>query len=435
MSRHHTDWIKAYLRFTSHLEAPPAFHLWTAVSTIAGALRGKCWIDMGYFRWKPNFFVVFVAPPGIANKSSTSGVGMDLLRRVDGINFGPDAATWQALTQSLAMNVDTVPFPDGTHLPMSCMTIAASELGTFLDVQNREMIDVLVDLWDGRNVTWKKITKTSGEDAIPNPWINLIAGTTPAWIGSNMPEYAIGGGFTSRCVFVHAESKHKLVAYPHLHIPPDHEAIKQRLVEDLVAISQLVGPFRLSDEAIEIGTKWYNDHWERTPEHLRDDRIAGYVSRKQTHLHKIAMVLSAARRDDMLITADELNAGLVLLGSIELSMNKVFNAITDDVDVKAIATFIGMLKQCGGGATKTELYRRLCTRMSFAVFEEACRACIGAGHVQLRQLGDNLMVILLPTPPSHLPQAADTSADPSAKSPAVPAPAPALGSSGESAPS
>jgi hypothetical protein len=76
------------------------------------------------------------------------------------------------------------------------------------------MVDLLVSLWDGKQGAFEKKTKGSGSDSVENPWINLIACTTPAWIAGNFPEYMIGGGFTSRCIFVYAEKKAKLVAYP-----------------------------------------------------------------------------------------------------------------------------------------------------------------------------------------------------------------------------
>ena len=59
--------------------------------------------------------------------------------------------------------------------------------------------------------SFKKISKHAGNDDVVNPWINIIACTTPAWIAGNFPEYMIGGGFTSRCVFVYADAKERFV--------------------------------------------------------------------------------------------------------------------------------------------------------------------------------------------------------------------------------
>lgn len=151
MPRKLQNWLEAYLDYSSVSEAPSHFHFWTGVSTIAGALRRRVWIDMAHFQWTPNMYIVFVAPPGIVSKSTTISIGTRLLKEVEDIYWGPDAVTWQALTQALAESSMEI-LIDQQFYPMSCITIAASELGTFLDPHDREMIDVMVSLWDGRSV-------------------------------------------------------------------------------------------------------------------------------------------------------------------------------------------------------------------------------------------------------------------------------------------
>ena len=44
-----SNWIEAYTAFTNNTEAPEKFHRWTAISTIAGALNRKCWVNIGRF--------------------------------------------------------------------------------------------------------------------------------------------------------------------------------------------------------------------------------------------------------------------------------------------------------------------------------------------------------------------------------------------------
>lgn len=148
MARHFSNWLDAYREHARHSEAPDVFHYWTGVATIAGALRRKVWIDMGYFKWHPNFFIFFVAPPGIVAKSTTADIGLRLLTELPFINMGPAATSWQALVKKLSEIQEEVAYPDGSFQAMSAITIVASELGTFLDPRDRGMIDALVSLWD-----------------------------------------------------------------------------------------------------------------------------------------------------------------------------------------------------------------------------------------------------------------------------------------------
>lgn len=325
--RYFKNWLQAYIDYTQHLEAPTAFHFWSGISAIAGALRRRVWLDMGYFQWSPNFYIILVAKPGIVQKSTSSGIAADILRDVEGIKFGPSSLTWQALVQSMAQSAEAVDLGGGVYRPMSCITIVASELGTLLDPHNRELVDVLTDLWDGKTGSWERKTKTSGHDIIENPWINIIACTTPAWMAQNMPEVMLGGGFASRCVFVYAETKRHLCAYPQDHIPPDFAEQRKKLLHDLELISMLKGSYTLSPDAKAFGEKWYSELHTNIPAHLTEERYGGYVARKQTHVHKIAMVLSAAARGDMLITVEDLQTSIAILDAVERDMHKIYSRI------------------------------------------------------------------------------------------------------------
>lgn len=220
--RNYADWLTAFMDYASYGEAPRHLYFWTGVSAIAGALRRKVWIDQAYFKWFPNFYIILVAPPGIVSKSTTAGIGMSLLRKVPGIKFGPDVVTWPALVSAFADATEGFEYGGAIHT-MSALTLESSEFGNLLNPQDKDMVDLLVALWDGKPGTFEKKTKHSGNDTIENPWINLIACTTPSWIAGNFPEYMIGGGFTSRCIFVYADQKAKYVAYPGLRVPKNLE--------------------------------------------------------------------------------------------------------------------------------------------------------------------------------------------------------------------
>jgi hypothetical protein len=381
VSRNFDNWINGYIDYTDNLEAPLVFHLWTGIATIAGALRGKCWIDMGYFKWKPNFFVVFVAPPGIVSKSTTLNVGMGLLRQVEGVHFGPESATWQAVTDAFREAEEVVPqIAD----KMSALTIVASELGTFLDPKNREMIDILNDLWDGRSVPWQRRTKGEGTTEIQNPWLNFAGCTTPAWIQENFPQYAIGGGFTSRTVFVYGEEKRALIAYPKLEMDSlgnQYASDRLKLVNDLRKISALAGEFVLTNDAIEWGKDWYARHWKHAPQNLNLELYGGYIARKQTHIHKLAMVISAAERDDMVIHPSDLARGHELITSLEPSFARVFSALADNREVHYLAALIKLVER-HRKISKVELWRQMMHIMTHDQFEGALRGALIAERVR-----------------------------------------------------
>lgn len=386
MSRNFSDYITAFQQYATFSEAPPKMHFWTAVSTIAGALRRKVWIDQYYFKWYPNFYVIFVAPPGVVAKTTTADVGMDLLRRVPGVRFGPSVVTWQALVQAFAEGQEGFEYPAGTLNTMAALTISSGEFGNLLNPQDKDMVDMLVNLWDGKG--FKKITKHSGSDDVVNPWINLIACTTPAWIAGNFPEYMIGGGFTSRCVFVYTDKKERLVPYPGMVVPKGIDDYQNALVQDLERIALMAGEYKLSKEALEWGSEWYANHNTKRQPHLDDDRFGGYVARKQTHIHKLAMVLAASESDGLIITKDHLFRAARMVTDLEIEMVKVFSKIGMNDEAVAATRLLEFIKK-RQTCSYTEAYRYVHAQFpQFRLFDEIIMGLVKTKRVMMSQVGD-----------------------------------------------
>lgn len=392
VSRCFKDWLTAFCDYASFGEAPRRMYFWVGVSAVAGALRRRVWIDQAYFRWYPNFYIVLVAPPGIVSKSTTAGISMNLLRQVPGIHFGPDVVTWQALIGAFANAKEEFKFGD-EYFPMCAMTIESSEFGNLLNPQDKDMVDLLVTLWDGKQGAFTKVTKMSGNDSVENPWINIVACTTPAWIAGNFPEYIIGGGFTSRCLFVYAEQKEKYVAYPGLKVPKNIKEVEKALVHDLEYISNFfVGPYHLDQSAVTWGENWYEHHYKNRPDGLDDERFGGYIARKQTHIHKLAMILSAATKDAQVITAEDLALANTMVSELEADMPRVFAKIGRTEQSVQAERLLNYIKR-RGKLSYDEAYRFIHAYFPDAAdFEGIVTGLIRAGYVKLNATTQPIML-------------------------------------------
>lgn len=366
-------------------EAPRHMHFWSGVSAVAGALRRRVWIDQRYFKWYPNFYIVLVAPPGIVSKSTTAGIAMNLLRKVPGVNFGPDVVTWPALVESFASVTEAFEYKE-QFLPMSALTLESSEFGNLLDPQDKQMVDLLVALWDGKEGAFEKKTKSSGNDKVENPWINLIACTTPSWIAGNFPEYMIGGGFTSRTVFVYADTKAKYVAYPADHVPANFEAQAQSLVDDLTHIStHCIGEYVLTPAAKAWGEAWYSRHYAVRPSNLDPERFGGYIARKQTHIHKLALILAASSGDENWITEDHLLIADNMITDLEPDMKFVFSKIGRS-DSSTYAERLVAYIHAKQAVPYQDAYRYIHSYFpSMRDYEDILRGCLSAGYIKLEQ--------------------------------------------------
>lgn len=381
MQRNFSDWITAYVKYASVTEAPKRMHFWSAISAVAGVLRRRVWIDMKRFTWYPSFYIIFVGPPGVIAKSTTIDISHDLLKEVPGIKFGPNAITWQALVSAFAAASESFEYQE-TFVPMSPLTLAASELGSLLNLQDRDMVNLLIELWDGKK-KYEKITKMSGNDVVEAPWINLIAGTTPHWIADNMPQGMIGGGLSSRCIFVFGDTKERYVAYVDEAVGETDAETRLQLIQDLEQISMLCGPYTISAKARDWGRAWYERFWKDASSRMDDQMLEGYAARKQTHLHKVAMVLSAARGESLCIEQDDLELAEVMLVDLETDMPRVFAKIGRSEESMQAERFIEFIKR-KGLVDYQEAYKMIHVYFpDFRNFEGVLQGAINSGQVMM----------------------------------------------------
>jgi hypothetical protein len=342
-------------------------------------------------------YIILVGPPGVAAKSTSIRNGLNLLEAVPGINFGPQSLTWQALIEAFLQASEVLELPNlPKALTMSCLTIGVSELGTFFDPSNKDFGDLLTAMWDGQKETLRRRTVHKGESVIYNPWLNIIGCTTPSWLKDRFPDTMIGGGLTSRIVFVYGDKKEQLVAYPAEQIKDaDYDQEEQYLLHDLIQISQLAGEYKLSRAAIDFGTTWYDHHNNGgLPSHLRSGRYDGYLSRKQTHVHKLAMVLAAAKRDELVIEIEDLQEALDITSSIEPDMIKVFNSIGVSDEAKVANEVLDLVRNHREILYK-DLWKLCFTTHSQKSFAESLKAAKDAGYVRYEEVAGVTKVIYI----------------------------------------
>ena len=396
--RAYPNWLHGYIEHQRYSESPLNFHLWTGIFTIAAALQRKVYIDELHFQWTPNMYIILVGPPGVAAKSTTMRQGTSMLKQIEGIKFGPQSMTWQALLEAFQEAQTTVKIPGLSEpQPMSCLSIGVGELGTFFDPQNKELTDQLTDMWDGQKVTLARRTVKHGEVKIENVWLNIIACTTPAWLRERFPKVAIGGGLTSRIVFVYGDQKRRYIPYPSQeNVDGRYLEEEKALIHDLKRISQLAGEYKLTPEALEYGGKWYREiHSGKMPEHLRSGRFDGYISRKQSHVHKLAIILAAAKRDELVITLEDLQEAERYVSRIEPDMAKVFESIGVSDSAQNLGELETLIKNYRKISVKA-LYKEVYKTMDQFSFKTSIEAALSAGVIRkdVGEAGDSILTYI-----------------------------------------
>ena len=302
------DFIDLYLDYTKGQESPRDFHFWTAVSLISGAVGRKIWLPRGHDMLYPNHYVILVAGSAMSRKSSAINIGVGLLRRAtqnkidSGLTHGistilsgkmtPEALCRAISSRGLEGMLETDAKPvvaDNTSRP--CY-LFSSELGVFLSkaAQSNGLVDLLIDWYDCPDV-FEYITKTSGSDYVYEVFISLLSATTPDWIAQNVTSSVFNQGFVGRVIFVHSERSDIRIAHPV--VDSVLEKLRDRLVTHIEHRMGMAGEMGLTKDAWDYFETWYNKR-EELPG--LDNVQSGFFGREHTHVLKLAMTFSIARR-------------------------------------------------------------------------------------------------------------------------------------------
>jgi hypothetical protein len=268
-------------------------------------------------------YVVLVGPSGRCRKGTAMNQGMFFLREM-GIKLAAESITREALIRELKQSNDTqVNINSGDMFLHASLTIYSQELTVFLGYNNQALMADLTDWYDCRD-TWTYRTKNMGTDEIIGVWVNLIGATTPDLLQTTLPRDAIGGGLTSRMIFVFEQKKWRTVATPFL--SKEERELQKQLVQDLEKISMMAGEFTVTDSFIDTYVPWYISYSEGSPP-FEDYRFSGYFERRPTHLLKLCMICSASRTSSMEIDKCDFEKALSILTLTEKKMPYTFSGV------------------------------------------------------------------------------------------------------------
>lgn len=346
MTRRLTDWLDSYLTYTEQSEPPKLFHTWTAISTVAAALQRKCVINWGPIRFFPNMYIVLCAPPGKARKGTAMAYGSNFLSRL-GVKVAAESITREALVREImeaySTTIDDVTGEMTFH---SSLTIFSQELTVFLGYNQQQLMMDLTDWFDcgrGPDGKWTYRTKHQGTDDITGIWVNLIGATTPGLLRSTLSMDAIGGGLTSRIIFVYEEEKGK--SCPVLFQSPEMMALGEDLYYDLEQIHLMKGAFKPSSDFIDLWVDWYVAQEGR--QIFSTPHLEAYCERRAVHVMKLSMILSAMESDQMIITGKQLQRAITLLEQTERNMPKVFSGVGKSPHAEVLSKVMNEIGMAG----------------------------------------------------------------------------------------
>jgi hypothetical protein len=366
------NWLKTFGQWTlPRSEAPETFIFWTGLFTLASVVRRHVKIPKTMFgSWEasPNLYVMFIAPPGAARKSTTANYTEDLLDFVPDLTKAPELITKESLLSTIVKSTD------------NSIAITAPEFGEFIAKSGPDMYGFLTNIYDGKkNISASTLSR--GLELAERPCVNLLGATTPIWLADNMPESVIGGGFASRVIFIFEETvRRRKLYYEDL----DHDLLDRLhkdLVDDLIHISnEISGEFKIEKDAKEFMEDWYNKNAEMKS--VAEYKMHGYYERRPAHIHKVAMLLHLAYSDELVLTQQDFIEAITLMKQVEKKLPKTFQSIgknTYVVDAKRIAEFVLERKK----VSQAELYSQFFHVATPNMLQEFITALVLMGEIKM----------------------------------------------------
>jgi len=387
MARHLKNWLDSYIELQDNTEPAAIFDVWVGYSVIAAALRRKAYLQLGRLVYYPNLYAVLVADPGVARKTQAIKYGVEFLDTIPEIRTCADSSTKEAMTDDIESSAIDELLADGTALRHSSLNIISKEFESFLGQkkENTRMLTALTDLFDCPS-EWSSRTRHGTSNAIIRPWINLLAATTPDSLANSLPASAIGGGLTSRILFVYASRKKKSVAIPFL--TPSEIKLKGLLEKDLYQISRITGEYEMSKACLDNWVDWYNayDEDESGVRICIDRSFSGWYSRKPSYVLKLSMLRAAATKQALVIEWYHIEEAIEAIKQVEHVMGNAFKAIGKS-DITAEVDNVMQIIEKSGAISEKDLMTIIWRDIDSTKFENVIGTILKTGKVKREYKG------------------------------------------------
>lgn len=350
--------INAFCDYTKSTEIPTIFSLWTAISTVSAALGRDCFVDRGFFVVFPNLYVVLVAGSAACKKSSAIMLAYKLIEKIKPrVHILSQKMTPEALIGSLS----GMTAKDSTLILDEAVGILiVDELSTLIDRNafKSGMISLLTKLFDCSDFPYE--TRGRGIELIKNPCLSILGGSTLHWIKASVPPESVGGGFTSRILFVFKDSNEKIEAWPI--VSEENKRRHDDIVHDINEVAKMRGSFGLTDEALSMFKDEYAEFRHKSPL-IRNANLSGYAGRRDTLLLKICMAVSASVDDRRVIDVGDMTQAIRALRMIELDMPQVLQAISSEFVGDVCEQTLKLIMQ-SGGISRPQLVKAMRQRLT-----------------------------------------------------------------------
>jgi hypothetical protein len=115
----------------------------------------------------------------------------------------------------------------------------------------------------------------------------------------------------------------------------------------------MAGSFSFAPDA----KAWFENWYLKNNIPIDDLRFSGYSERRHIHLTKVAMLVSACKNSDKIITLQDIKEALNLITKIEIKMLDAFGSTGRNPFAPDIGVIVETIKNAGGWMRRSDMIR------------------------------------------------------------------------------
>jgi hypothetical protein len=332
--------LARYADYTSHSEAPLAYHIFSALVGVGATVNRRVWFDMGYYRVFPNLGVIILGPSGI-KKTSATNIVVSMLTELELTKIYSEKLTPEQLVEAMK--------------DMAQGLIYAPEMAVFLGRQRymEGIVPLITRFMDCPDV-WASETVGRGKTHLRDVAISSLMCSTLDWFISNTSEDVVSGGFIARNILVAQESSPRLEPIP----KPGNTFIRSALVADLARVHTYQGEMTMSVACKDRYEDWYRYH-KRTTETAEHELLVTYYQRKPDHVKRVAMCMHLADCETLEMCISCYDHALALMDWIEQFIPPMLRKMFKTTSGNEQDDVLNAIRSAGGVIDHSKLVRRL----------------------------------------------------------------------------
>ena len=296
------SWIDLVTAATKQSEAPERYFWWSALAMLSATVKKNVYLDRYYYKLYPNIYVVLVSRRSGLRKGIPVSLAGKILGEVNNTRILDGRNTIESIIQELSTQRTVEGGPIQSEAQGILLT---GEWDTFL-VENDHGLTILTALHNTHehSAGWKYSIKSAPAQTLKNPCISLLAASNETLFNDMVQAKDIEGGFIARTFIVY-ESKRR--GRNSLMERPEGIMEIKALAQHLKEVAKISGEFKMELPARVLYDKWYNKICDVSDNY--DDRT-GTLERTGDQVLKVAMLISLAKKLDLIIEVDDLQEAI-----------------------------------------------------------------------------------------------------------------------------